>query len=84
MTFAEAKQRLKKVARGRYHSIEYELAEFDEHYGDGRQETTCTLYIDGEGLFHGPTFEDVFALRNMKCDPQVEEMPTISDMAVAA
>ena len=83
MTFAEAKQRLKEVARGRYHSVEYDLTEFAEDCGS-RQETTCTLYIDGEGLFHGPTFEDVFALRNMKCDPQVEEMPTISDMAVAA
>ena len=42
MTFREAKDELKKLARGSYHSIRYEITEDQE----GELRVECWLYID--------------------------------------
>lgn len=42
MTFEEAKNELKKVANGKYHSIDYQLTEFES----GKIESKCTVYIN--------------------------------------
>lgn len=39
MTFIEAKKKLKKLAKGRFHRIAYELVE----YSSGKLEAKCTL-----------------------------------------
>ena len=71
MKFSEAKEKLKKIANGRYHSISYELAE--SHFGDQRSE--CRIYIhDGVNLSvsaKGKTFEECFN----KLENAVEEIP---------
>jgi len=42
MTFLEAKDELKRLAEGSYHSIRYELVE----YASGAFENECYLYLD--------------------------------------
>lgn len=60
MTFEEAKAALKEMAQGRYHSISFELTE----YQDGRAKPMCSVYIENLGWTSDhATFED--ALQEM-------------------
>ena len=55
MTFKEAKAALKKMAEGKYHSIEFEQTE----YADGQIKSECSVYIDNLGhTANHETFED--------------------------
>ena len=56
MTFAQAKKKLKKIADGAYHMLNYELTE----YHTGEQKTECVVYIDGRGSHSGLTWEEAF------------------------
>jgi len=56
MKFIEAKEKLKIIAKGKYHSLRYELTE----HTDGEQVVRTALYIDGLDHFSGPTWEDAF------------------------
>jgi len=57
MTFQQAKDRLKEVVKG-YHSIEFELTEYD----NGRLDPKCSIY-DGYDWYSGNTWEEAFAKR---------------------
>lgn len=57
MTFKEAKEKLKALANGRYHTIEFSLT---EHH-DGEIEPRCTLYVaDIDSRPSGRTWEEAF------------------------
>ncbi len=61
MNFKEAKDKLKKLAKGEYHSIKYEITEYNG--GELRQE--CSVYIAGRGWCEERTWELAFkSLRN--------------------
>lgn len=45
MTFAEAKEKLKEMAGGKYHSLRFGIIEFP----DGRTRTVITAYIEDIG-----------------------------------
>ena len=60
MDFMTAKAELKKLANGKYHTVQYELVEF----ASGRLEAECELYVDSRILSSGPTWEE--ALNKMK------------------
>ena len=70
MTFKQAKKKLKAMAKGRYHSIKYDLS---EHSG-GDQEAVCTLYIADRGMPSAPTWDQAFALLENK-QPDMTEAP---------
>jgi hypothetical protein len=57
MEFSEAKDKLKELAKGKHHAVEFMLAE----YTSGKLETRCSLYIEGAGYKVGPTWEKAFA-----------------------
>ncbi len=70
MNFVEAKQKLKKVAKGRYHSLRYEVTE--DASGDLTQ--VCVVYIDGSEILEAPSWAEAFGLlAEYKIDP-VEEL----------
>jgi len=74
MKFSEAKARLKELAKGRHHHVAFELDE----YSSGKEETGCTLYINGLGSASGSTWEEAFAkLENRLGKGKVEEYPDI-------
>jgi hypothetical protein len=82
MKFFEAKEELKKLAGGEYHSICYELTE----YSSGSLDMKCSMYVHGYQHTDGcDTWEE--ALANMakqmgKADPieatrrAIEQMPS--------
>ena len=57
MTFESAKTKLKKIAKGKYHMIGYELNE----YVTGMIKVECSLYIDKHKIHTGPTWDSAFA-----------------------
>lgn len=70
MTFKQAKKKLKKIADGQYHSIKYELTEFQ----DGSQESECNLYIHGGQHNYAATWDLAFSLLE-KTQPDPKESP---------
>ncbi len=60
MNFIEARSKLKKLAKGKYHTIQYQMSEVREE--DLAQE--CTVYIDGFSHHYGETWE--LALKSLK------------------
>jgi hypothetical protein len=56
MTFQEAKEKLRGIAKGRYHSIQYSITIPE----DGQVEEKCELYIDGESWWVSKTWEGAF------------------------
>lgn len=76
MTFQKAKDKLKKLAKGEYHTISFELT---EHPG-GALDPRCRMYIHGYGYTQSwATFE--LAWQEMKTkkalpltEPQISEM----------
>ena len=74
MQFIAAKRKLKRLAKGKYHCLSYELTEYS-----GRpitQHTQCRIYIDGEDGFYGATFKEAFKHRVEALTPEVtEEIP---------
>jgi len=55
MTFKEAKDKLKSLAGGRYHSLSYELTEFRS----GQLEVKCWVYVDPRISIEGSNWKDV-------------------------
>jgi hypothetical protein len=60
MTFQEAKAKLKEIADGKYHAIEYKLTEYAAVCGGGDQKPECTVYINGLEHHRGLTWEEAF------------------------
>lgn len=58
MTFEEAERKLANFARGRYHSLSYELTTFSS----GNREAECMVYVDGLGQKTGPTWATALGL----------------------
>ena len=54
MRMREAKNRLKKLADGKYYSISYEFSE----YVNSKPTNRCTTYIDGYSHCSGKTWEE--------------------------
>ena len=60
MNFIQAKKKLEKLAKGKYHSLNYTISEFP----DGELQQECTVYIDGRNHHYGETWEA--ALKSMR------------------
>lgn len=56
MTFKQAKEKLAKIADGRYSSIRYE----ETFHDDGTVSIECYVYIKDVGWTEGETWESVF------------------------
>ena len=74
MLYMEAKDRLKVLAAGTYHSIGFTLTE----YMEGNQATSCYLYINPNITATAPTWGEAF----MKLEHDLgikttEEMPEV-------
>ncbi len=64
MKYLFAVKKLRKIANGKYCSINYERTYF--HTGESEQE--CTLYIDGKGSYYEKTWRKAFKLLETKND----------------
>ena len=63
MNFQQAKKGLKKLAKGKYHCIRYELTEYNN--GDLKQE--CSVYVDGQEWVEGYTWNEALNKMKYKC-----------------
>ena len=75
MKFAEAKKRLKELAKGDYRSLKY--IETITHTGE--KLTLCEVYINGYGSRSGGTWESAIAAMERKIsgesEPEYEGQP---------
>lgn len=72
MKFKIAINKLKKVASGRYCSIQYEQT----FYQDGDSRAECKLYIEGLSFAYAPTWHQAFHLLNKSpVKPKKSEAP---------
>lgn len=62
MTFEKAEKKIKKIAKGQYHSVGYERT----YHDDGSVEQECSLYIDGGSRHEGRTWENAFKSLEVK------------------
>lgn len=60
MNFQQAKDKLKKLASGEYHVLNYKISEFS----DGELQQECTVYVNGRNHHYGKTWEA--ALKSLK------------------
>ncbi len=67
MDFLQAKRKLKKLAKGKYHTVRYEVTEFSDRGGLSQ---TCTLYIDGHNFEYGANWEQAFKGMVQQVNPQ--------------
>ena len=78
MTFKQAEQSMRRIAKGRYHSILFELTT-DQR---GNQRTECRVYLDPSLAGTGPTWAKAFEALDNEMNPKpipVEQIPSISD-----
>jgi len=68
MNFSEAKQKLKGLAKGDYHSLKY--TETISHTGE--TSTLCEVYINGRHSRSGETWESAIAKMERKINDQQE------------
>lgn len=74
MKFIEAKEKLKVLAAGRYHTLSFSLTE----YADGRQETECYIYVDPNVTARASTWERAFIKAQLESGvKQAEESPEV-------
>jgi hypothetical protein len=79
MKFQEAKDKLKELAKGKYHNLAFSLTEDSS----GEIETSCSIYLGTEKIGHGistnaPTWEQAFALVEAQLiHSSIEETPEI-------
>lgn len=74
MKFSEAKDKLKELAKGKYHSLTFDFSE----YSSGKIESQCRLYISEHGSKEGSTWEEAFAALEKEINgAPVEEFPDI-------
>ena len=75
MKFEEAKKELKRLAKGRYHAIQYQLTE----YANGKVEAECYLYVDPHISAASSNWKDSLTKIKMKLEPsqssELSEMP---------
>ena len=71
MKFLDAKAKLKEIAKGRYHSVKFELTEDSR----GNLETSVYLYINPSISAIAPTFEQAFTL--LDGGTITEELPEV-------
>jgi hypothetical protein len=75
MKFKEAKDELKKMAKGKYHSIQYQLVE----YASGILECECYLYVDPNTSVTTSNWKDSLYKMRMILEPsqkvELSEMP---------
>ena len=72
MNFQQAKDKLKKLAKGKYHSISYEISEYPP---DGLEQK-CSVYISGYNWEQEKTWE--LAFKELKLNPPFKK-PVIID-----
>lgn len=77
MKFQDARKKLKKMAKGKYYSIQFGLTEFQS----GDIETRCWLYIDSKVSGGGSTFREAFVALEKELGiyeiEKIEEIPDI-------
>lgn len=76
MTFKEAKDELKRLAKGRYHSIEYDLTE----YSNGKLEAGCRLYIDPKISVRASTWSEGLSMMKEKLEMEFGQTECLSEI----
>ncbi len=79
MQLREADEILKKLARGRYRAIRFELG----HYSSGDVKTQCEVYIDGGNWYTAPTFERALESLRTLGKSELEEEQEVDDAPIS-
>lgn len=61
MTFKKAKLKLKKIAKGKYYKLGYDFSEHQFKDHDNAIEVKCSVYIHGQSIHSGRTWEIAFS-----------------------
>ena len=65
MNFIEAKKKLKAIAKGKCHAIQYEIVEFAE----GKVTQRCGVYIEDQSWHMRPTWAEAFESLERELNP---------------
>lgn len=82
MTFEEAKKKMKEIARGKYHSLSYELTVFHTHPDrtEGSEaEVNCRLYLDPKIVGEGQTWAIAFKNLMKGINPRNNPKPDLTE-----
>ena len=71
MTFAQAKKKLKEMAKGDFYNLEFKFLDFQHSDGTGK-ETECTVYVDGFHHNSADTWEHALAKLEEEMHPCFE------------
>lgn len=73
MNIGEAKDQLKLMAKGDYHTVTYEFGDF----GDGHTEQKCSVYINGQNFHIDKTWEEALDSMYDALNPKERIEPVI-------
>ena len=76
MTFQEAKEELKILARGKAFQLRFSVLEF----ADGSQRPDCSVYVEGQAFHSGDTWEEAFYSLNKALNPAKVTAESITEM----
>ena len=76
MRFLEAREALKKLSKGKYRSLRYEVTDNDL----GETEIKCAVYIDGDTWYYATTWEEVLQELEFSLYPEREPSPKVEDI----
>lgn len=70
MDIIEAENKLAEIAGGNYRSLAYKKSYHKEEI-----ETECSIYIHGDTIYSGHTWDDAFKAREIANNKKIEELP---------
>jgi len=76
MRFLEAREALKKLSKGKYRSLRYEVTDNDL----GETEIKCAVYTDGDTWYYATTWEKALQELEFSLYPEREPSPKVEDI----
>jgi hypothetical protein len=78
MNFIKAKEKLAKLANGKYHTIQYDLTEFN----GGVLTQTCSVYIDGYKFHKAPNWYEALLSLQRQVKPTKVKIESIEEISL--
>lgn len=80
MNFITAKKKLKRLAKGRFHTLSYEIRDYGKLiYSTEKLEVICSVYVDGYTHYTGRTWKIALDLLNEAMNPPSVEIESIEE-----
>jgi len=77
MNIKTAKKKLAKIAKGKFHSVQYDITDI----GNGELKQECSIYISGMSWHLGETWEEAFSsLQKATAKPKTVVIESIEEV----